>query len=95
MSARLEVDLDLVRKYDVPGPRYTSYPTAVEFGSDFAESDLLSDLRNTGKTPKPLSLYVHLPFARRCVGSAVAPPSSAVISARPTPTSIAWSENSR
>jgi len=62
MSARLEVDLDLVRKYDVPGPRYTSYPTAVEFGTEFAESDLLSDLRNTGKTPKPLSLYVHLPF---------------------------------
>jgi oxygen-independent coproporphyrinogen III oxidase len=62
MSARLDVDIDLVRKYDVPGPRYTSYPTAVEFGVDFQRAALLDDLRRTGNSPSSLSLYVHLPF---------------------------------
>jgi oxygen-independent coproporphyrinogen-3 oxidase len=56
-------DAALVRKYDQPGPRYTSYPTAVQltpaFGvSDYREAVIAS---NTGRA-KPLSLYVHVPF---------------------------------
>lgn len=62
MSAVLHVDLDLIRKYDTPGPRYTSYPTAVQFSDDFSRDALLADLRANNATPRPLSLYFHLPF---------------------------------
>jgi len=52
-------DADLVRKYNRPGPRYTSYPTAVQFQDiDEPESLLPIDPDNT----RPLSLYLHLPF---------------------------------
>ena len=62
MNAPLHVDLDLIRKYDVPGPRYTSYPTAVEFTETFSREALLLDLRASNRVPRPLSLYFHLPF---------------------------------
>ena len=62
MSSRLHVDLDLIRKYDVPGPRYTSYPTAVEFTERFSHHELLRDLRASNRSQRPLSLYFHLPF---------------------------------
>jgi oxygen-independent coproporphyrinogen-3 oxidase len=62
MSARLHVNLDLIRKYDLPGPRYTSYPTAVEFTEDFSRDALLLDLRAGNRFGRPLSLYFHLPF---------------------------------
>ena len=62
MSAQLHVDLDLIRKYDVPGPRYTSYPTAVEFTETFSRDALLLDLRASNHIARPLSLYFHLPF---------------------------------
>jgi len=62
MSAGLHVNLDLVRKYDVPGPRYTSYPTAVEFTEDFSRDALVLDLRVSNHVARPLSLYFHLPF---------------------------------
>lgn len=54
-------DWDLVRKYDRPGPRYTSYPTAVEFQPIQKGRELR---RPTGKAEEPLSLYFHLPFCR-------------------------------
>lgn len=59
----ITVDLDLVRKYDISAPRYTSYPTAVEF-KDFAEpSPLLAHVdRSNRDASLPLSLYYHLPF---------------------------------
>ena len=59
----ITVDLDLVRKYDISAPRYTSYPTAVEF-QDFAQPDLLLDHldRSNRDASLPLSLYYHLPF---------------------------------
>ena len=60
--------LDLLRRYDRPGPRYTSYPTAVEFHDGFTESDYRRRLADAAQAPgDPLSLYVHLPFCReRC-----------------------------
>lgn len=61
MSA-LRVDLDLIRKYDVPGPRYTSYPTAVQFTDAFSRDAVLADIRANNAAPRPLSLYFHLPF---------------------------------
>ncbi len=62
MNAPLHVDLALIRKYDLPGPRYTSYPTAVEFSESFSRDALLLDLRANNQVPRPLSLYFHLPF---------------------------------
>lgn len=60
--SRLDVDLELVRKYNVPGPRYTSYPTAVQFSDVTDPQDLIEDIRDNNETPRPLSLYFHLPF---------------------------------
>jgi oxygen-independent coproporphyrinogen-3 oxidase len=60
--------LELLRRFDRPGPRYTSYPTAVEFSDDYTESDYRERLVEADKASgEPLSLYVHLPFCEeRC-----------------------------
>jgi len=62
------VALELLRKYDRPGPRYTSYPTAVEFSESYTEADYRGSLSAAdGAADEPLSLYVHLPFCEeRC-----------------------------
>ncbi|QCD44639.1 oxygen-independent coproporphyrinogen III oxidase [Campylobacter mucosalis] len=57
------IDFDAYVKYSRPGPRYTSYPTALEFGTDFSYESYINELKNRDKT-RPLSLYVHLPFCR-------------------------------
>lgn len=58
----------LVRQYDRPGPRYTSYPTAVEFNHSFDEAAYRGRLQAAAAhSDQPLSLYVHLPFCEeRC-----------------------------
>ena len=57
---------ELLQRYDVPGPRYTSYPTADRFVEAFGEQDYLQALeqRRQGVASRrlPLSLYVHVPF---------------------------------
>ena len=55
---------ELVEKYDFSGPRYTSYPTAVQFMENFKLPDYKSCVNDTNGEliPKPLSLYLHLPF---------------------------------
>ncbi len=60
----LEIDLDLIRRFDGRGPRYTSYPTADRFVEAFDVHAYESWLarRNVGGIARPLSLYVHLPF---------------------------------
>ncbi|UZE25509.1 oxygen-independent coproporphyrinogen III oxidase [Pseudomonas sp. B21-056] len=55
-------DSDLIRRYDVAGPRYTSYPTAAQFAGQVGSFDLLHALRDSRKARRPLSLYVHVPF---------------------------------
>jgi oxygen-independent coproporphyrinogen-3 oxidase len=59
---------DLVQKYDRQGPRYTSYPTAVEFTESFTPTEYLRRLeRADAFSEAPLSAYVHLPFCdARC-----------------------------
>ena len=59
-------DPDLLRRYDRPGPRYTSYPTAPHFAEGFGESDFREIARRSNDDPIPrqLSLYVHVPFCR-------------------------------
>lgn len=56
----------LVARYDVPGPRYTSYPTAPEWTDRFGSDEYEARLRMAGgvEPTVPLSLYVHLPFCR-------------------------------
>ena len=63
-ASDLVIDPLLIRKYDVSGPRYTSYPTADRFVEAFGEPQLRQSLerRNIGGFGQPLSLYVHLPF---------------------------------
>lgn len=58
----------LIRRYDRPGPRYTSYPTAVEFRDDFGAGEYRARLAEASAIPhQPLSLYVHIPFcAEQC-----------------------------
>ena len=56
------VDLDLIKKYNVPGPRYTSYPPATQF-TDQVEREFLADLiRENQEGTRDLSLYFHIPF---------------------------------
>ncbi len=55
-------DTDLIRRYDCAGPRYTSYPTAVQFNNAIGSFELLQALRDSRKAMRPLSLYVHVPF---------------------------------
>ncbi|WP_205426437.1 oxygen-independent coproporphyrinogen III oxidase [Helicobacter suis] len=57
------LDFQKFASYSKPGPRYTSYPTAVEFGPHFQEIDLIQAFKRSD--PKiPLSLYFHLPFCK-------------------------------
>src|SRR6185436_6927282 len=63
-ASELVIDPVLIRRHDVSGPRYTSYPTADRFVEAFGETELGQWLakRNIGGISQPLSLYVHLPF---------------------------------
>lgn len=55
----------LLAKYDRPGPRYTSYPTAPEWTDTFGPADYGHHLERAAQRPdEPLSLYVHLPFCK-------------------------------
>ncbi len=55
---------ELIRKYDRPGPRYTSYPTAPEWTEAFGPADYERHLARADEQGGPLSIYVHLPFCR-------------------------------
>ena len=57
----MSIDLKQFSKYSKPGPRYTSYPTALEFSENFKYEEYIKFLED-GKNA--LSLYVHLPFCR-------------------------------
>jgi len=60
--SKLNVDLALVRKYNVPGPRYTSYPPATCFTDKVPVEQVVESIRQSNVTPRDLSLYFHLPF---------------------------------
>ena len=55
---------ELIRKYDRPGPRYTSYPTAPEWTDAFKADAYAGHLARADREQGPLSVYVHLPFCR-------------------------------
>jgi len=56
-------DEELILKYNISGPRYTSYPTAIQF-QDFKPRDFLKHAQQAVEPHSPLSLYVHVPFCQ-------------------------------
>ena len=65
MDSTLTFNRALAEKYDRPGPRYTSYPTAPQFHQAFAEDDYKRAAALSNQAPaKPLSIYIHIPFCK-------------------------------
>jgi len=62
MNQDLIFDADLIKRYDTAGPRYTSYPTAVQFHDRFGEAEYRQALGRSNTLGGPLSLYFHIPF---------------------------------
>ncbi|MGO1296083.1 MAG: oxygen-independent coproporphyrinogen III oxidase [Vibrio sp.] len=62
-SQQVVWDQDLLNKYNYSGPRYTSYPTALEFHEAFTSAEL--DMACTDYPHRPLSLYIHIPFCHK------------------------------
>ena len=60
--SRLNVNLDLVKKYNVPGPRYTSYPPATKFTDQVTAEQVRANITRNNAAARDLSLYFHLPF---------------------------------
>ncbi|QDO99912.1 oxygen-independent coproporphyrinogen III oxidase [Thalassotalea sp. PS06] len=63
MSAVSPIQQSLVSKYNLQGPRYTSYPTALEFTDAFDRNDFLGAIEHSDS--KDLSLYIHIPFCHK------------------------------
>ncbi len=63
-ATKLSVDVALLKKYDRPGPRYTSYPTAPYFHPGIGPDEYIKQIQQGNRTvaQRELSLYVHLPF---------------------------------
>lgn len=62
MPAPLTWNEDLINRFDLSGPRYTSYPTAPQFSSTFNSIDWLEAAARSNHSQKPLSIYCHIPF---------------------------------
>lgn len=62
MNTELIFDPALIRKYDKAGPRYTSYPTAVQFHDGFGPAEYREQAVASNASGRPLSLYLHIPF---------------------------------
>ncbi|MGD1083605.1 MAG: oxygen-independent coproporphyrinogen III oxidase [Verrucomicrobiota bacterium] len=60
--SKLKVDLELVKKYNVPGPRYTSYPPAPQFTDQVRWPEVAGRIAATRESQRGLSLYFHIPF---------------------------------
>jgi len=59
------IDKNTLYKYDVPGPRYTSYPTVPQWSSDVGADVYVAALKDFGQNDKTLSLYIHIPFCEQ------------------------------
>ena len=62
MQQTLVLDQDLISRYDQSGPRYTSYPTAVQFHDGFGPDEYRAAAQASNASGRPLSLYFHIPF---------------------------------
>lgn len=59
-----EITPDLILKFDRQGPRYTSYPTAPEWTTDFGIQQFTGAVERADKSSEPLAIYTHIPFCR-------------------------------
>ncbi|WP_461536426.1 oxygen-independent coproporphyrinogen III oxidase [Spongorhabdus nitratireducens] len=62
MTNELIWDKELIKRYDTAGPRYTSYPTAVQFTEDLGPDAYIEAAARSRDKNSPLSLYIHIPF---------------------------------
>jgi oxygen-independent coproporphyrinogen-3 oxidase len=62
MDQSIKFDLDLIHRYDKAGPRYTSYPTALELHDGFGDKEYRQHIIKSNTEGGPLSLYFHIPF---------------------------------
>jgi len=62
LQQSIQFDIDLINRYDKAGPRYTSYPTALEFHEGFTADDYQQQIKLSNERGGPLSLYFHVPF---------------------------------
>ena len=64
MDNKIIFDKQLINRYDCAGPRYTSYPTALQFSTAYSTRDYIewAEQSNNDPIPSPLSLYFHIPF---------------------------------
>jgi oxygen-independent coproporphyrinogen-3 oxidase len=63
-SETLNVTREILDRYNVPGPRYTSYPTAPEWTDSYGPADFEKSLAESNENGNALSLYMHLPFCQ-------------------------------
>ncbi len=59
---RLQWNQAMIHRYDLAGPRYTSYPTAPQFVENYPETEVESAIARSNESGRPLSLYTHIPF---------------------------------
>lgn len=59
---QIQWDHDLIQRYNISGPRYTSYPTAVQFTDQFSDAEYRAAAQRSVEADGPLSLYFHIPF---------------------------------
>ena len=62
MDQSIKFDIDLINRYDKSGPRYTSYPTALELHEGFGDQEYRQHIAKSNAAGGPLSLYFHIPF---------------------------------
>ncbi|MDI1292124.1 MAG: oxygen-independent coproporphyrinogen III oxidase [Methylobacter sp.] len=62
MDQSIKFDVDLINRYDKAGPRYTSYPTALELHEGFGDKEYRAHIAKSNAAGGPLSLYFHIPF---------------------------------
>ncbi|MCQ8128390.1 oxygen-independent coproporphyrinogen III oxidase [Methylomonas rivi] len=62
MDQSIKFDLELINRYDKSGPRYTSYPTALELHEGFGDAEYRRHIAKSNAAGGPLSLYFHIPF---------------------------------
>ncbi|WP_017318252.1 oxygen-independent coproporphyrinogen III oxidase [Mastigocladopsis repens] len=60
----VKFDFDIIKKYDTPAPRYTSYPPATELTEAFTHTDFQAAIAASNQRKNPLSLYFHIPFCQ-------------------------------
>ena len=61
-NSALGFDPELIRRYDGRGPRYTSYPTALQFDENYGPTEYAQNAQSSNAAATPLSLYLHIPF---------------------------------